>query len=137
VAAPWIDIGSPEAAPLTEEARRKLRLCQEAREHHASKERYHALQQEAEHPRCVARRMHWQVITQLFPYLQYFYEQNPLIFERHLIVQQPSWSGQARLQSYAVMFSDQEPDLKPQRLTEYQVEIQAFTAFLKRLYFSN
>jgi hypothetical protein len=81
--------------------------------------------------------MHWQVITQLFPYLQRFYEQRPLIFERHLIVQQPFWSGQARLQSYAVMFSDQEPDLIPQRLAEYQAEMQAFTAFLKHLYFSN
>lgn len=136
IAAPWVDIGHPDARPAAKEAHLKLLVAQEARVQDVPLEQRRALIQEAEAAKLVVKRLHLVERLKLIGYLNDFYVTRIVPYHARLILNQAEWSGIIRLESQGADYQDCLPiEERAQKLREYQDEMRAFTAFLKATYF--
>nr|HET6902635.1 hypothetical protein [Ktedonobacteraceae bacterium] len=133
-AAPWVDIGDPEAHPLARVARLKLLAVDQARRRGASAEERQTLQSAADQAELAVKRLHLVERAKLLQVLDLFYQQHYTPADRRLIINTKEWTGMSRLESQGADFQTvAPPDERATKLTEYQEEMQAFTTFLKSL----
>jgi len=133
-AAPWVDIGDPEARPLARVAMLKMLEVDQARSCGASAEERQTLQGAADQARLVVKRLHLIERAKLLRVLDLFYQQHHAPADLRLIINPAEWTGIGRLESQGADFQMvAAPDERATKLTEYQEEMQTFTAFLKSL----
>lgn len=131
LAAPWIDVGNPQAKPLARSAYQKLNAVQQV----PQSERQ-ARREEAEEARLLAKRLHWVEHQKVSHYLDLFYGQHHAPLEARLILSHAEWSGIARLESHGASVQDVlAEDERAAKLLEYRQEMDAFADFLKSVYF--
>ncbi len=101
----------------------------------ASKDNRKALYSEYYTIELRLRQIHNQEEQKLVGYLDAFYKRHPIEYDRHLIISHII-SGECLLQSQGADAQDiRDPELKAQKLKEYQQEMQAFATFLKKRFF--
>jgi hypothetical protein len=83
------------------------------------------------------KRIHLAVRYKLLVYLAAFYAHRQVPYDVRLVIQARDTTGRSRLESQGADFQEiASPDVKAQKLQEYQEEMRAFTAFLEERYFS-
>ncbi|MGI9059181.1 MAG: hypothetical protein ACR2H5_11430 [Ktedonobacteraceae bacterium] len=133
-AAPWVDIGDPEARPLARVAMLKMLEVDQARSLGALAEERHALQSAADQASLAVKRLHLIERARLLRVLDLFYQQHHAPADRRLIINPKEWTGMSRLESQGADFQTvAAPDERATKLTEYQEEMQTFATFLESL----
>ncbi|MEO8956286.1 MAG: hypothetical protein ABI465_17175 [Ktedonobacteraceae bacterium] len=133
-AAPWVDIGDPEARPLARVAMLKMLEVDQARSLGALAEERHALQSAADQASLAVKRLHLIERARLLRVLDLFYQQHHAPADRRLIINPKEWTGMSRLESQGANFQTvAAPDERATKLTEYQEEMQTFATFLESL----
>jgi hypothetical protein len=129
---PWIRAGVTGIDDLEKELRRALKASQNATEDDRERlcDEYYAIASRV-------RKIHVQEELKLMPYLNAFYKQHDMDYDRHLVIDR-FISGECLLQSHGADLQDiREPDEKAKKLKEYQDEMQAFAFFLRDRFFEN
>jgi hypothetical protein len=137
--APWIDI---EVLTVSEQSRQVARLF--TRAHQAFEQQtlptadIDVLFAEAHREKERVKLLHLAQRQKLMDLLTAFYQNRHVPFDRLLVVHPRDTTGRSRLESQGADFQNVAPlDKRERKLVEYQEEIQAFTAFLKQVYFSD
>ncbi|MFL5627216.1 MAG: hypothetical protein ACJ788_16675 [Ktedonobacteraceae bacterium] len=73
IAAPWLDIGDPNARPAAKQAHLKLRAVQQAHAQEVPPEQRYPLMEEAEQAKLEVKRLHLVERLKLIGYLDAFY----------------------------------------------------------------
>src|SRR5581483_10722391 len=124
-AAPWVDIGDPEARPLARVAMLKMQEIDQARNCGASAEESQIRQGAAAQARLAVKRLHLIERAKLLRVLDLFYQQHEAPADRRLIINPKEWTGIGRLESQGADFQTvAPPDERATKLTEYQEEMQ-------------
>jgi hypothetical protein len=119
---PWIDIGSPD---IDELAQKIIVLL-----HEGKRDDEETKQLQRQH-----RLLYLQEEQKLVTLLDAFYQQHQMAYDRHLSIWRFS-NGAPRLQSHGADYQEfRSPDEQSQKLKEYQDEMQAFSIYLKQIYF--
>jgi hypothetical protein len=134
--APWVDIVSKHPmthisiAKLTTEAKQECdKGGKTAAEIKALFDGINAQQREI-------KAYHIQVRQKLMNYLAAFYQDRHVPYDCRLIVRPIGYDGKSRLESQGADCQEVMPlDIRVEKLAAYQAEMQAFTAFLKDIYF--
>jgi hypothetical protein len=134
--APWVDVASKHPvthisiAKLTTEAKQECdKGGKTAAEIHALFDRI-----DAQHREIKAH--HIQIRQKLMSYLAAFYQNRHIPYDYRLFVRPLGHEGKSRLESQGADCQEVMPlDIRAEKLAAYQTEMQAFTAFLKDIYF--
>lgn len=129
VAAPWVDVEPPEVLAL----RQQLRELQDQEGvqrtpgvTYTPSEAVQRLRQEIKEQQLAAR-------LKVMTLLDAFYRERWVPYDRRLIITNRDWLGRSRIECQGTDFQEvAEPTLRQQKLVEYQQEMQAFAAFLKK-----
>ena len=135
--APWVDIEDPNASEQSAEVGRLFQHALHVQRQRAqiTEEVMHLFEQ-AHQAKQHVKRIHLAMRYRLLVYLAAFYEHRQVPYDIRLVIQARDTTGRSRLESQGADFQDvAPPDVKAQKLREYQEEIHAFTAFLKDRYF--
>ncbi len=129
---PWIRAGvvGIDVSELEDEQRRALKAYQNAAGEDRTKlcDEYYAIT-------ARVQKLHVQEELKLTKYLDAFYKQHDMDYDRHLIIER-TISGECVLQSHGADLQNiRSQEEKVAKLKEYQDEMQAFAAFLKRRFF--
>lgn len=129
-AAPWVDIQFP---PEVREMSRKLAEMGETLDAlDEGTDEFERVHEELAHVRNEERRLRAIELKKLLPYLEEFYRERNISYEQRLIL-----NDRGRLTNQGGFFQAAEDnETRTQKLYEYQVEMGAFTEFLKQKFFS-
>ena len=130
--APWVHVGTDEGDDAMKEYFQFMQEGKEAREQgQPSKhlfEQAHAKRRSARQKQLTFRR-------KLIEYLDAFYQHRSTPYDIRLVIQDLS-DGTSRLENQGSDLQEiATPEIKQQKLLEYQAEMQAFTTFLKEQFF--
>ena len=134
---PLVDLSTPEASP---DVLKGAKIRKEAKEQHDTKqidlEERNRLLERVHEAELVARCIDLPVRHRLLRLLSLFYEQHDVSYERRLSLQAFGLI-RVRLESQEAQFQPMfSPEIRAEKLREYQEEMRAFTDFLKQQYFS-
>ncbi len=129
--APWVDIGDTRTESRSREAESLFRVALDAQQQHTqSPEEMHQAEVEV-------MRIQLAIRHKLMSYLAAFYEHRSTPYDVRLVMQAHGATGRCRLESQGADFQDIAPlEVRQKKLTEYQEEMRAFTAFLREQYFA-
>lgn len=135
--APWVDIEDESVNGQCEEATKLFKLATQRKQQLGSiNEEILQLFEQAHQARLAVKRKHINLRQRLLSLLAAFYGQRQVAFDIHLVIQ-ARVDGKSRLESQGADMQDVLPlEQRQQKLQVYQQEMQAFTAFLKHLYFA-
>jgi hypothetical protein len=138
IAAPWIDI---QAVSASEGSRRVAQMFTRADEaferQNLPSADIEAMFAEAQREQKRIKSIHLEQRKKLMEYLSTFYTDRHVPYDQQIVIHPRDTTGRARLESIgADLQLIVPPTLREQKLAEYQREMQAFTAFLKHIYFS-
>jgi hypothetical protein len=134
--APWVDIVSKH--PLTQISIAKLmsEAMRECEKGEKTPEEEKALFQSIHAQRREVKVHHIQIRQKLMAYLAAFYQNRDVPYDCRLFVRPTGTDGKSRLESQGADCQEVMPlDIRAEKLAAYQAEMQAFTAFLKDIYF--
>jgi len=137
--APWIDL---EALSASEQSRHVARLF--TRANNAFEQQtlpiaeVEALFAEAHREKERVKVLHLAQRQKLIGLLTAFYQNRHVPFDRLLVVHPRDTTGRSRLESQGADFQNVVPlEQRQRKLAEYQEEMQAFTVFMKEVYFES
>jgi hypothetical protein len=128
---PWIGVGAPRVEHLQQELGRLIQQCQTATED------YDALVKKARDIEQTLKRLHAQEEQKLVEYLDLFYYNHPLRYDRHLIIEHILGNQCLLRPQGSDIQSIRDTAERARKLAEYRYEMQAFAAFLKRRFFES
>lgn len=136
-AAPWVHIGAADALPLARQIHMKQKQAQEAESRGASLEERSKLHEETQEASRASKRLNMVERMKLMSYMDRFYAEHSVSCDGRLVLHTYGWTGVTRLTSQGADCQDcREAEERAAKLQEYQQEMQAFTTFLKQVYFS-
>jgi hypothetical protein len=135
--APWIDIQAHSAGEQSIQVAEMFMQADKAFEEQVlPEETIDALFAEAHQEQDRVKVIHLEQRKALMSYLTAFYAVRRVPYDWQLAIHPRDMSGRARLESHGADFQSVAPlEMRVQKLAEYQEEMQAFTEFLKQVYF--
>ena len=135
--APWIDIEVLSASEQSIHVAEMFTQANKAFEEQTLPEdAIDALFAEAHREQDRIKVIHLEQCKILMSYLAAFYAVRRIPYDRQLAMHPRDMSGRVRMESHGADFQSVAPlEMRAQKLAEYQEEMQAFTEFLKQIYF--
>ncbi len=135
--APWVDIASTDPATHVSIAKLSTEALQERERDQKTPAEIAAMFEEVHKIRRAVKVLHIQERQKLLTYLATFYEDRHVSYDRRLIIRPLGTDGKSRLESQGADCQEVAPlDTREKKLREYQEEMQAFTTFLKEVYYT-
>ena len=134
--APWVTLEAPDAAELDKASEEAFDRADQV--DNEDNDDADELYDEAHRLRLQAKSLHLAERQKLLLYLERFYQDRLVPYDRRLIVYPLDEAGAGRLESQGADFQETAPlEKRQQKLLEYQEEMREFTAFLKQIFFAD